>query len=340
MPEAIVQCARLNELYLSSNRIKQLPLYLGKCVSLRILDLQSNVIAEIPANLACLVNLKRIYLGKNLLRALPLDIVNLCETVDELHLDRNPFSDLPPKWAKFVGKSAHERSLWPSGYDDAMAIAWVKDHAAFYDAAVAEWEATGPLHVSGRANLAAYEANVRDRCGPTWMPHLLPLVRSYYFKSRRTGNCPKFNRLADAEVTYRARTQRRAAAIRDIRHQDALEAAAEYEDILTEFYASDLIQRTDKTETMHHMRKDRDSLHDANREAGLVTDVEKREARQRARTLGLDAERRREERLELEELHQHLWETYGRPADGEHFFPPIGPAKNASRPYENRSRVV
>ena len=67
MPEAIVQCARLNELYLSSNRIKQLPLYLGKCVSLRILDLQSNVIAEIPANLACLVNLKRIYLGKNCL---------------------------------------------------------------------------------------------------------------------------------------------------------------------------------------------------------------------------------------------------------------------------------
>lgn len=298
---------------------------IGECVSLRVLDLQSNVIAEIPANLACLVNLKKIYLGKNLLRALPLDVVNLCETVDELHLDRNPFGDLPPRWAKFIGKSAHERSLWPSGYDDAMAIAWVKDHAAFYDAAVAEWDATGPLHVSGRSNLAAYEVAVQKRCGPSWMPHLLPLVRAYYFKTRRTGNCPKFNRLADAEVESRARTKRRADAIRDVRHGDALEAAAEYEDILNELYYGDLLHRADRAVANADIRDDREVLQEANREAGLLADVGKRETRQKARTLGLEAERRREERLELEELHEHLWETYGRPADGEHFFPPIHP---------------
>ena len=193
--------------------------------------------------------------------------------------------------------------------------------------------------VSGRANLAAYEANVRDRCGPAWMPHLLPLVRSYYFKSRRTGNCPKFNRLADAEVTYRARTQRRAAAIRDVRHQDALEAAAEYDDILTELYESGLIQRAEKAKTAQYVRQDRDTLHDASREAGLLADVKKREARQRARTLGLDAERRREERLELEELHKHLWETYGRPADGEHFFPPLDLATSVSSHPESGAGV-
>jgi len=204
-----------------------------------------------------------------------------------------------------------------------MAIAWVKDHAAFYDAAVAEWEATGPLHVSGRSNLAAYEAAVKRRCGPAWQADLLVLVRAYYFKTRRTGNCPKFNRLTDLEVRYRARTKRRANAIRDVRYHNALEDAAEYEAILDELYYGDLINRADESGAQGEMRRERGILHENYRGNTLIADVRKRDARQRARVLGLEAEQKREERLELEELHQHLWEAYGRPADGEHFFPPL-----------------
>merc|ERR1711981_1350854 len=92
VPEALVECSQLRELHLSSNCIKELPMHLGKCTSLCVLDVQSNVIVEIPSNFACLVNLKEVF---------------LCKTVNKFHLDRNPFSDFPPRWAKFIGQSAY-----------------------------------------------------------------------------------------------------------------------------------------------------------------------------------------------------------------------------------------
>ena len=311
VPETIIQCTRLHELYLSSNHIKRLPMHLGKCTPLRILDLQSNLIVEIPANLACLINLRSLHLGKNLLRALPLDIVYLCETVEKLSLDRNPFTDLPPRWAKFSGCSAHERSLWPSGYNNELAISWVKDHSAFYQAASEEWQMTGPMHVSSRSNLAAYEAAVKKRCGPAWQPHLLSLVRAYYFKARHTGSCPKFNYLTAIESKLRSRARKRIASIRNSRHRVALDAAAEYNTVLTELYHSNLLCRLGKIQDLGQIRrKNRVSRHSKPR---------KTIALKQAHVLKADQDR--EGRIELEELHAHLWSSFGCPADGEHFFP-------------------
>ena len=323
VPEALVECSQLRELHLSSNCIKELPMHLGKCTSLCVLDVQSNVIVEIPSNFACLVNLKEVFLGKNLLRALPLDIETLCKTVNKFHLDRNPFSDFPPRWAKFIGQSAYERSLWPSGYDDAMALAWVKDHATFYWTAVAEWESTGPLHVCGRSNLAAYEAAVKQCCGPAWQPHLHALVRTFYFHSRRTGNCPKFNRLVGTELRYRARTRQRADALLDNRYQRAHSAATEYEVVLREVYSGNCYLRGDKAELLNTLRTYRKSVEGSKRRAAFASIVPGYNYRVRSlrSTQSMESETKREERLELEALHQHLWESCGRPSNGTQFFP-------------------
>jgi hypothetical protein len=167
------------------------------------------------------------------------------------------------------------------------------------------------MHVSNRSNLAAYEAAVKKRCGPAWQPHLLSLVRAYYFKARRTGSCPKFNHLTAIESKYRSRARKRMASIRTSRHRVALDAATEYNTVLTELYYSNLLCRMGNTQDLGQIRsRNRASRHSKPRKS-----IALRQAHL------LKANQNREERIELEELHAHLWGSFGCPADGEHFFP-------------------
>ncbi|KAJ8598447.1 hypothetical protein CTAYLR_006876 [Chrysophaeum taylorii] len=129
LPDAIFDCARLENLSVAANRLRALPAFGGGGPALRVLDLTSNLIEELPADIARLANITRIYLGKNRLRSLPIEMADLLDLADEVRLDRNPFSDLPPRW---------------SCYDADLAIQWVRDHARFYREALEEWDATGP----------------------------------------------------------------------------------------------------------------------------------------------------------------------------------------------------
>ncbi|KAJ1462678.1 hypothetical protein M885DRAFT_505693 [Pelagophyceae sp. CCMP2097] len=161
LPETICGCPRLETLRAAANRIDQMPLRIAEMSQLKILDLASNIIEIIPQDLSRLPNIQIISLGKNRIKSLPLDLANLSDTLDELHLDRNPLSDLPKRWASKLSGTAHQRAMWPSGYDDEAAMDWVRDHARFYAHALAEWEVSGPLHISGRESDALRSA--RDK---------------------------------------------------------------------------------------------------------------------------------------------------------------------------------
>ena len=166
---------------------------------------------------------------------------------------------------------------------------------------------------------------MKRRCGPAWQPHLAALVRAYYFKARRNGNCPKFNRLGEEEMRRRVRTRQRADAVRNVRYREACEASAEFEAVLDEFYSGSLFFRATKAEQTNTMRINRGTLHEANRQNALVTDIDRCTVHMQACMLTLRSQQDREGRLEVEELQQHLWESCGRPADGERFFPLLYP---------------
>jgi len=324
LPETICGCPRLETLRAAANRIDQMPLRIAEMSQLKILDLASNIIEIIPQDLSRLPNIQIISLGKNRIKSLPLDLANLSDTLDELHLDRNPLSDLPKRWASKLSGTAHQRAMWPSGYDDEAAMDWVRDHARFYAHALAEWEVSGPLHISGRANLSAYEAAVRRRCGGAWEPHLVPMIRSYYFRSRRTGNAPKFHRLAEDEVADRDAVGKRAQDVRDARHSQALEASLEHEAVLDDAYHGDVVARADEAERRLYEWREPRALALAEAASGvLAEEVARRRRRQDARHVGIAVERRRDEGRALAELRAHLRESFGEPDDGLHFFPPL-----------------
>ena len=340
IPDTIGECYRLEELYLAANRLASFPLTVGRCAALQILDLTSNVVSDLPQDLSILTKIKRIYLGKNRLRALPIGMASVFQDSDVvIELDRNPFTDLPPRWSKFVGATAHERAMWPSGYDNESLKAWIIDHAVFYRAALEEWTATGPLHVSGRSNLATFEINVKKRIKDSgnqdqWHSYLLPLLRTYYFNARRTGNPPKFERLLDQDIRHRQRTQARADAIHSARAQKAKDDALDLAAMRHAAYFAELDQRRAYADDVHEHRNFRDTLVQQEHHMALLADVQRRALAQDLRADLLDQQRRQDDRDDLIALHNHLRETYGPPDDGIHYFPPL-----VHRPWGGRRPV-
>jgi len=64
------------------------------------------------------------------------------------------------------------------------AVSWMKVQAVFYDAARAEWKATGWQHHAGKNTLQNFMAMVRKRMGDDWDPAITPEVQKFYFKVR------------------------------------------------------------------------------------------------------------------------------------------------------------
>ena len=60
-----------------------------------------------------LKQISRIFITKNRIRALPLDMANIFDSVQEINMDRNPLTDLPPKWNERF--SLKEQYLRPPG---------------------------------------------------------------------------------------------------------------------------------------------------------------------------------------------------------------------------------
>jgi hypothetical protein len=198
---------------------------------------------------------------------------------------------------------------------------WIRDHALFYEHALAEWESAGPLHVSGRSNLAAFEAAVRQRCGGAWEPHLVPAIRAYYFQARRTGNAPKYHRLDTAELEQRERTEDRAEEIRQRRVVEAVDEAEELEALNDELYPTMVDSRINQAQIkLHEWGDTREDLLKDSAHASLLAELDKRRQRQDARHVALGADQRRADRLALTELRIHLQQSYGEVCSSSPFF--------------------
>lgn len=330
VPDSIVGCQRLEHLSVAANRLLHIPLFLGECSALKIIDLTSNIIAELPADLTRLKQVEKIFLGKNRLRALPIEIVNLLDTT-KLDLEKNPFTDLPPILGCYTEQKqlrrAHKhngelrRASWQAGYNGEAAMQWMRDHAKFYHQALAEWEYSGPLHVSGRSSLAAFEFAVQRRCGKEWEDRLTPLLRAYYFQARKTGNAPKFNKLLEKEVKQRERIAKKANAFHESRASKVIKESLLAASVRDDAYHKDLPERIKVAETIANIRRDRASMLRSIANVALVEETKKRAKKQNERHLYIEETRQDQKRLEHRALHQHIRDTYGEPSDGTHYFP-------------------
>ena len=86
--------SKLQKLYLSNNRLVQLPSEIGQLVSLQELYASSNQLAQLPAEIGQLASLQELRLGRCKLARLPAEIGQLC-SLHTLDLSDNQLTQLP-----------------------------------------------------------------------------------------------------------------------------------------------------------------------------------------------------------------------------------------------------
>ena len=92
--EVIIYELSLEELYLDSNRLTELPRWLFQCFGLRTLGLSDNEFQHLSSSIANLINLERLDISKNGIQELP-DKLRFCKRLVFLEASMNPIGRLP-----------------------------------------------------------------------------------------------------------------------------------------------------------------------------------------------------------------------------------------------------
>ncbi|XP_074933266.1 erbin-like isoform X1 [Phalacrocorax aristotelis] len=91
----------LEELYLDSNQIEELPKQLFNCQSLHKLSLPDNDLTTLPASIANLINLRELDVSKNGIQEFPENIKN-CKVLAVVEASVNPISKLPDGFSQLL----------------------------------------------------------------------------------------------------------------------------------------------------------------------------------------------------------------------------------------------
>jgi Leucine-rich repeat (LRR) protein len=105
LPSSFSKLHHLVELDLSLNNLTKFPSQVIGNSSLRLLSLHGNKLTLLPKSINQMTFLDKLDLSANKLRALPVEFVEILESVPDVTLIDNPWSDLPPKWNTGLSKS-------------------------------------------------------------------------------------------------------------------------------------------------------------------------------------------------------------------------------------------
>ena len=102
----------LNDLYIASNKISQLPAAIGKLRQLRHLDASNNALTELPPELGMCVYLKQLLLFDNNIRSLPNELGSLYQ-LEMLGIEGNPLDAAMKQ--EIMDSPINEGTLCPKG---------------------------------------------------------------------------------------------------------------------------------------------------------------------------------------------------------------------------------
>lgn len=95
----------MERLYLSLNRIREIPDEIGYCQRLVELDFSSNLLETIPVGLAMCIHLNLLNLATNKITNLPADIFTSLTQLRELQLYKNKLTVIPPEVGNLKGNN-------------------------------------------------------------------------------------------------------------------------------------------------------------------------------------------------------------------------------------------
>ena len=251
LPVTITTLKTLEILDMPNNRFTKFPIELSLMVALKTLNLRDNSITLLPRTISRLTNITTLDISKNQLRALPVEFVSLFETVPNVYLNDNPWTDLPPKWGRlWPGTTATEG---PYGYNIPDTLDFLYGMRTFYDVADGIWQDTGVYHYTGRLSFVDFIEELKRRMPKSWHDGLVEYVKYIYFASRETGVYPRWYALDDTfsdSDSVLKENNRRLEYDKERRDQNVANAKRLHEERLarTEMaYNIDLVRRTERT---------------------------------------------------------------------------------------------
>jgi len=207
LPSTFTLLTTLTTLEIPNNMFVKFPIELSSMNNLKILNMCNNQLTLLGRDINSMTQLEVLNIGRNKLRALPTEFTDILETVPNVNMDSNPWTDLPPKWGKMFGDRLSADSL--GGYNVEEALEFLYAMKMFYYEAEEIWAKRGTFYYTQRLNFSDFVADLK---------HLMPKrkfdklsvdhVKILFFTSRERGIFPKWYILDDATLeTMRVRVE-------------------------------------------------------------------------------------------------------------------------------------
>ncbi|KAH9131100.1 hypothetical protein LEN26_007904 [Aphanomyces euteiches] len=216
LPDTIDDWHELQVLDLSHNALTHLDRTICTLARLECLNLAANRIAYLPVEIGNITSLRTLDLYNNALEALPIELDRLVPTLEVLHLDRNPLGALPEKWCTRWRLRDLYRTQFAHGYSSPEALEWTSDHAVYYPAVVAAWNAAAEQFLAHELLVAAFLDDVRQRLGAAWLPRFEKPVKTHFFEFKCQGHASVYDDVDDDEWEEQAEQEAALQASRDL----------------------------------------------------------------------------------------------------------------------------
>ncbi len=178
--DTITTLTNLTTVNLKYNRFNRFPIELNKMLNLKSLNLESNLMELLPRNINTMSNLEYLNLSRNMLKSVPIEFAEILETVREVDIFSNPWTDLPEKWGKTWAQD-RQRDC-PYGNSVTEAIDFLYAMKIFYNIAEEIWNEYGHLYYMNKLDLTDFIFEIQNRIPSSWHNGLIKHVEHVYFK--------------------------------------------------------------------------------------------------------------------------------------------------------------
>ncbi|OQS00368.1 hypothetical protein THRCLA_05979 [Thraustotheca clavata] len=232
----------LKYLDLSHNLLQHLDTAICYLPQLECLCLGANRLTYLPADIQAMTSLLTLDIHNNCLRALPTELNILLDSLEVLHVDKNPLTDIPEKWCiRWRLKDVYGTSF-SHGYTQAEAVEWVADHAAFYPSVVHVWNQNASLYLEHALPVLSFVAQVKEHCGPLWQKRFSKPVKAAFFEFMYKGHAVLLEEIPSDTRQEHSAIEREREEIRDSRAEEAKRVDMEYTRQVAEKYNVNKVQ--------------------------------------------------------------------------------------------------
>jgi len=207
------------------------------------------MIPLLPRNINNMSFLDKLDLRNNILKGLPTEFADVLESVPEVSIVNNPWTDFPPIWGRIMTNNWTQES--PNGYLVADALEFMYNLRVIYYQAEEIWLECGPHHYSNRLDFNDFLSDLKAMLGPNWRPEFEKSASLVYFKAKEFGVFPRWYHLDEEDKQHIIHRKAADALRRDMMVERVKEEERKREEDKSLLYERDVVRRAMRKEELH-----------------------------------------------------------------------------------------